>query len=234
MKRPAAIAFLSGLLPVTAVLVAYLLNVFASTELELRFICMPFVDGCVSISRAARSGPGLHLFRALMLPCAVLILLSWDFVRAWLLELEACTKKRAWTIFGLGAVGAIFLVVYVTWLGTDGELYKWLRRYGVTFYFGGTALAQLLLVWVLWPQRRTLLEGRLARPVGALTALVSLQWALGVFSAFKSLVFSDPDFIGRIQNVIEWWYALPMALAFFAIAGLFCRTGSRTRFLVDR
>jgi hypothetical protein len=51
--------------------------------------------------------------------------------------------------------------------------------------------------------------------------LVSLQWALGVFSAFKRLLFADPVFIDRIENVIEWWYALAMSLAFLAIAWMF-------------
>ena len=124
----------------------------------------------------------------------------------------------------------MFLVVYVTWLGTEGDWYRWLRRYGVTFYFAGTAFAQLLLVWLLWPQRRTLAGGRLRRAVAALTGLVAVQWALGVASSLKSLVLSDPELIDRVENLIEWWYALPMALAFLAIAQLFRRSGFRARF----
>jgi len=82
----------------------------------------------------------------------------------------------------------------------------------------GTALAQLLLVWVLWPERARLSGGRLAGPVVVLTALVSLQWALGVFSAFKRLIFDDPQLIDRLENIIEWCYALPMATGFIVVA----------------
>lgn len=230
MKKPALITLLAGLLPILAVHLAYLLNAFSGGELEPRFVCLPYIDGCVSISRAARSGPGLHLFRAVMLPCAVLVLLSWSFVREWLLCLDVCSRKRAWWVFVPGAVGAVFLVFYVTWLGTDGEWYRWLRRYGVTFYFGGTALAQLLLVWILWPLRKRLSGGTLSGSVTALLTLVSLQWALGVFSALKSILFSDPVLIDRIENVIEWAYALPMALVFVLIAWMFNRSGFETRF----
>ena len=191
---------------------------------------MPYLDGCVSISRAARSGPGLHLFRALMLPSAVLLLLSWEFVREWLRGLGACSGRRGWLIGGLGAVGAVFLVFYATWLGTEGDWYRWLRRYGVIFYFAGTALAQLLLIWVLWPQRMRLAGGRLARPIAALTALVSLQWALGVFSSLKRLIFDDPQLIDRIESIIEWCYALPMATGFIVIAWMFRRSGFHARF----
>lgn len=232
MTGPVTIVFLAGLLPLIAAHAAYLLNIFAGTELLPQFICFPYTDGCVSISRAARSGPGLHLFRALMLPGAALLLLSWEFVREWLRKLEACTPQRAWVIAGLGMLGAFFLVFYVTWLGTDGEWYRWLRRYGVVFYFGGTALAQLLLVWVLWPQRHRLTAGRLAKPIVLLTALVSLQWALGVFSAFKRLIFNNPEIIDRLENIIEWCYALPMASCFIVIAWMFSRTGFHARFHV--
>lgn len=61
------------------------------------------------------------------------------------------------------------------------------------------------------------------RPVTLLTLLISLQWALGVFSAFKRLIFDDPILIDQIENVIEWWYALAMSLAFLVIASLFSR-----------
>jgi len=120
-------------------------------------------------------------------------------------------------------------VFYVTSLGTEGEWYRWQRRYGVIFYFGGTALAQLLLVSMLWPQRHTLASGGLLRSVAALTALVTLQWVLGVFSSVKRLVFEDPEFIDRLENVIEWWYALPMATGFIVIAWLFSLSNSWIR-----
>jgi hypothetical protein len=227
---PAKIAFLAGLLPILAAHLAYLLNVFTGVDLAAEYICNPYFDGCVSISRAARSVPGLHLFRAIVLPCSVLLLLSWLFVREWLPGLAACTVRRAWVICGLGMAGAVFLVFYVAWLGTEGDLYRWLRRYGVIFYFGGTALAQLLLVWVLWPARRELSSGRLQKPVTVLTGLVSLQWALGVFSAFKRLIFDDPELIDRLENIIEWCYALPMSAAFIVIAWMFSRTGFHARF----
>jgi hypothetical protein len=227
MKRAAAIAFLAGLLPVIAVGLAYLVNMFVGDGLEPRFTCMPFWEGCVSISRAARSGPGLYLFRAVMLPCAVLILLSWRAVRAWLLDHSVCSPRRARIIFVLGAVGAVFLVFYVTALGSEGEWYRWLRRYGVTVYFGGTALAQLLLVASLWPERRQMQWGRLHAPIALLMSLVSVQWVLGVLSVLKRLLISDPDLVDRIENIIEWWFALPMALAFIAIAWIFRRSRLR-------
>ena len=223
-KRHVAIAFFAGLLPILAVFGAFLININAPGGIDPRFVCNPYLEGCVSISRAARSGPGLYLFRALMLPCVVVLLLCWHAVRSWLLARSACSPQRARIIFLLGAAGALFLVFYVTALGSEGEWYKWLRRYGVTIFFGGTALAQLLLVASLWPSRNVQVPGALKRPIRLLMALVSLQWVAGVLSVVKRLVLSDPDLIDRMENIIEWWFALPMALAFIAIAWLFARS----------
>jgi hypothetical protein len=224
MRRSVLVAFLAGSLPVIAVLAAYLLNIFAGDELEARFICNPYWDGCVSISRAARSGPGLYLFRLVMIPVAVLLLVCWNDVRNWLLGMDACSIRRSRIIFALGALGAVFLVSYVTALGSEGEWYRWMRRYGVTVYFGGTALAQLLLAWVLWPQRRDLARGALPGPVSMLMALVCLQWALGLASVIKRVFVYNPEMMDRIENIIEWAFALPMSLAFVVIAVFFLRS----------
>ena len=233
MLQPATTALLTGSIPIVAMILAYLANIMAGTELESRFICQPFWDGCVSISRAARSGPGLHIFRAIMLPCAVLLLFSWIYIRDWLTGLAVCSHSRARAPFILGVIGAVFLVFYVTWLGTDGEWYRWLRRYGVIFYFAGTALAQLFLVAALWPVRLSLAEGRLATSITTLTVLVSLQWGLGIASVAKRLLISDPVLMDRIENVIEWTFALPMVLAFLVVAWMFRLTGFSAQTRLD-
>ena len=44
------------------------------------------------------------------------------------------------------------VLVYAGALGTEGEFYKWMRRYGVVFYFGFTGIAQLLVAnRLFWP-----------------------------------------------------------------------------------
>lgn len=224
---PALIALLAGLLPIFAVHAAWLLNLWAGANLEAEFLCFPYTDGCVSVSRAVRSGPGLHVFRAIMLPTAVLLLFSWLLLPAWFRKLGL---NQRGTITGLGLIGAVFLVIYSTWLGTEGSWYGWLRRYGVIFYFGCTALALLLLLNVLWRQRTQLLEGRLRVPIEWLAFLVAWQWLVGVFAAAKRLVFSDPAFIDRLENITEWWFALPMSLSFVVLAVMYDRSGFRLRF----
>lgn len=222
--RPHMIAFLCGLLPFFGVHVAYLFNLADPAALAPPFHCIPYWDGCVSISRAARSGEGLYLFRALVMPTAALMVLTWLCAAQWL-RLLTENHRHARLVGLMGSVGALFLVVYASWLGTEGVWYGWLRRYGVIFYFGLTAMSQLILLDALWPQRKSLLDGALENGLRWFLALVVLQWGSGVFSSIKRLLFNDPALIDRVENIIEWLFALAMSGGFLAIAWLFRRSG---------
>lgn len=213
MSREAILALLCGLLPLFIIHYAYWLNIHTPDVLAAVYQCNPYFEGCVSVSRAARSGPGLFWFKLVMLPCAVLIAVSWRNVGAWMAgimsELEI---TRLWTV-RLGMLGAVALVFYVIFLGTEGEIYSWLRRYGVVFFFGMTALAQLLVARLVW-EAFGALKGWLA---ALFLVLVSLQWVTGVFSVLKRLIFDNPDLIDRLENMAEWLMIVLMSLGFILI-----------------
>ena len=63
-----AVCLAAGLLPIVAVHFAYWLNLQHGLE-----GCNPYWDGCLSVSRAVRSGPGLAWFKALSVPMAGLM-----------------------------------------------------------------------------------------------------------------------------------------------------------------
>src|SRR5690606_9868470 len=71
---------LVALVPFVAAHVAYAISIDAGHVPA----CMPYVEGCTSISRAARHGLGNLVFRPLMLPCALLLALPWLAARRWL------------------------------------------------------------------------------------------------------------------------------------------------------
>lgn len=85
------LALAAGLLPAVAALAAWQL----STRLELIAACNPFIDGCVSISRAARHDLPNHLFGAIVLPAAVLQGLTWWLAAVWLRELALLAPAPA-------------------------------------------------------------------------------------------------------------------------------------------
>ncbi|HET6397276.1 MAG TPA: hypothetical protein VFF91_10595 [Pseudoxanthomonas sp.] len=167
--------------------------------------CNPYWDGCTSISRAARHGLGNHLFRLLMLPCALLLALHWWLAGEWLRQGDARGADGAWLLaFGIAAAQA--LAVYVAFLGTDGPAYAFLRRYGVTVYFGCGYLAQL---WFLRIARR---RGRLRRPMRMAMAGVCLAMlGIGVFKLLADLTLDDPARMDRLENALEWQLGLLLA-----------------------
>jgi hypothetical protein len=209
-------ALWAGLLPILAVNAAYLLNVLQGSE-----ACFPYLQGCQSVSRALRSGPGLWLFKLMAVPTTAAMVLTWLNMSQRLQQAGLGTPTSRRAIRWLGLIGAVFFLVYATWLGTEGEIYRWLRRYGVVFYFAGTGLAHLLLMALLGKTRSSISDG--AGAVRRYTGVVSLTWLFGVGSAFKRQIVDDPEFLDRIENALEWNFSLALALSFVALAPLLRR-----------
>src|SRR5690606_9001160 len=164
--------------------------------------CVPYFEGCTSISRAARHGLGNHVFRLMVLPCAALVGLHWWLAARWLGR-----GAIAW----LGAVAALALATYATFLGTDGETYRFLRRYGVVCFFGFGYLAQLGFLRGLRKDARTHV-----RPFNAMVTVSALMLVLGLGNVIAGALVVDADLKDRIENALEWhlgwllaaWYLL--------------------------
>jgi hypothetical protein len=184
---------LIALLFVVAAHAAYLLSIQAGHVPA----CVPYVDGCVSISRAARHGVGNHLFRLLVIPCAVLHALVWLLAHRWL------RGGRWMTVLGVGS--AIALAVYATFLGTEGEAYRFLRRYGVVVYSGFGYLAQLALM-----RRASRTQALSARVIAAMSWVSIAMLMLGIANVVAGLVLADPLEKDRWENIFEWWLGLLM------------------------
>lgn len=212
--HPAWIALLVGIAPIVVVHACYALSIQAGTAPA----CIPYFEGCTSISRAARHGLSNHVFKAVMLPCAAMIALFWWLAAAWLRsnppdddEGDAGRGRRIGAMRALGFVGALFLVLYATFLGVEGDLYRWMRRYGVTIYFSFTVLGQMTMASLL--------------PAGAglrraLAWTCALMLGLGLASIPLQHVFSAGDVA---VNALEWNYALLMSLGFVFVGAHWAR-----------
>ncbi len=211
------LALLAGLLPLLATALATTL----SMQQGLVPTCNPFVDGCTSISRAARYELPNHLFRAIMLPAATLQALVWLLLARWLLQVGVASRSTAW-IAPLGLVAGVALVVYGSFLGVEGPVYRWLRQYGTVVYFGFTCLNLLLTGRALQQMAK---QGRLQLQRGwerSFVALAVTLVLLGLVNAIVAAVFGEP-LKGRMENVTEWWGGVIFVLGFFAIAALWRR-----------
>lgn len=140
--QPKTLAVIISVLPFLVINVAYMVSAYEGYVPW----CLPYIDGCTTISRAARSGSAIFIFRAAMIAYGVLLIWFWIYSKQWLVMLNESSAKIANIIFWLGLTGAIFLIVYVDFLGTTGEVNRFMRRYGIIIYFTFTPLAQLLML----------------------------------------------------------------------------------------
>lgn len=163
--------------------------------------CVPYWEGCTSISRAARHGLGNHLFRLLVIPCAVLHGATWWLAGRWLRNDDG--NAATYWMLALGLFSASALAIYATFLGTDGEVYGFLRRYGVTVYFGFGFLAQLLLM------RRARVLRRMPSVLLTGMALVCVAMlGLGVGNVIAGALVVEDSLRDRIENALEWQLGL--------------------------
>lgn len=211
------IAALTGIWPLIVVNGSLALSI-GTGALEPTF---PYIDGEASISAAARQDPTIYWFRIAMMPYALVLALFWWLNHRWLQSWQSQRVISQRLMLACGLTGAAFLILYSSFLGTEGVMYGWLRRFGATLYFAGTALAQLIGLRVLW---HTSLEGMdRYRPWlrSALTISAALL-ALGVANAVLPPVVPDSF---RIENVIEWHFGLLMSAWFVVLSVLWRQSG---------
>ena len=206
----------AALLPAIAAVIA--LALFTA---ERGSFCNPFIDDCVSISRMARHGLANALFRALVLPGAVLQALTWlGAARA--LAAIGLGRRDAFLLALLGVCAGVALVTYGSFLGSEGAVYRWLRRWGTLIYYAGTYLAMLLFARAAHRLHAThglampRGHGRVLLMLLAFIAVISLCHVFAVVSPFAA--FED-----RIENITEWWGSLALTLAFITMALLWRR-----------
>jgi len=221
---------ITGFAPIFAAHVSYLIGIRAGV---LR-ACMPYIEGCTSISATGRYPPASFLFKAVMMPEAILLALYWLFSVAWLRSLSRAAGRSdnvGTSIAAFGIAGALFLIVYVTFLGTQGPVYDFMRRYGVYLYFLFTVIAQLILVAKVMSVSPSLR----IRGVVAITkiqlAVALIPFALGILNLILKAVLDDAD---ASENIIEWIFALLMHSYFLLSYFAWRATGFDAAFSVDR
>lgn len=166
------------------------------------------------------------MFRAIVIPAAALQGLTWWLCVPWLRGLGATGRSLA-RLKWLGVAAAGFLVLYASFLGTEGNAYQWMRRYGIVGYFGGTFLCMLVTGGHL---RSLALSGALRLPVRfdlVLLGLLGTLLAMGLANVFVPRLLDDPGLGNRLENALEWHAGILYAIYFAALAWLWRRTSGK-------
>lgn len=202
-----ALAWVAALLPLAAAHAAYVI----SASQEAVPWCLPHIEGCTSISRAARSTSAASVvYKALVLPYSVVVALFWWRAGAWLREVAPGRRRTQLALFPLGLVAALATAMYAVALGVEGELHQWIRRYGINVGFGFTFIAELLLTAAIAREPRV--PEVLRR---AMVGMCAAMLALGVASIPLQFLSGSH---GNAVNAIEWTYGVLM-LCFFPLIG---------------
>ncbi len=201
---------LAGVLPFLAANLAYWMGVTH----DVLPSCLPYTDGCTSVSSAGRHPPGSLLFRAVHLPQGVLLLFLWYFSVQWLRALRAGVRRSTELVVLIsGSIGGLALIVYTTYLGTTESFYEFMRRFGIYCYFLGTVLAQLFLALSFLRHAKSLRSPALVNMARAMLWLCVTPFVLGGLNLiFKALLVDA----GAVENRIEWIAAASMQ-AYFVV-----------------
>jgi hypothetical protein len=200
----ARLALVAGVLPIVIVHACYGLSVQAGIVPA----CIPYLTGCTSISATGRHGVSWVLFKAGMIPTAIVMAAYWVRCRDWLLALGRSDGRVLRAMLVLGVVSALFLILYTMFLGSKGDFYDLMRRYGVTVHLSFGVLAQILLTRELL----ALEDGRVPRAlVRGKLLVITLLLGLGLGSIPLKNFVADKKYL---ENAVEWNFAALMALYF--------------------
>ena len=209
--QPRTLALIITILPFLASNGVYLLSAYE----EFIPWCIPYIDGCTTISKAARSGNSIFIFRATMIAYGVLLIWFWIYAKQWLNQLYGHTTNTARIMLWLGVVGAIFLIVYIDFLGTTGEMNRFMRRYGIMVFYIFTPMAQLLMLKQHYNILPSLPEGTIKpRVLQYQLVTILLMLIIGIISIALDATQSKTY---ESENIVEWNFSLLLNMYFLGM-----------------
>ena len=214
--RLSPLAWATALLPLATMHVCYLL----SASEQLVPWCLPWFEGCTSISRASRSGTAYFVFKAGMLPACVCMMLFWWANRHWLRHMQVEPTTWWW----LGMLAALPLALYTVVLGHAGETPYMLRRIGVVGFFGLTFLAQLGL-------SASLRHSAMSAAGRSLLRLCGFTLLVGIVSLILGVIW--PEHYDTMDDGFEWALAVLINLHTLWVAWLWQRSGFAVNFSLN-
>jgi hypothetical protein len=178
-------------------------TIFAVDQIGMSGFTIPYIDGGISISRAARTYPTYLLFKPGMIITAILLIKYWIANNKLIIELNKEKKdKEKFLLFGF--LSAIFLIIHSIFLGIsfENDLYKFFRRFVLLAFIIFELVAQGLLVAKLYNAKEKISgitnKNVLFFKIGLVVSLVVV--------AFASLPFLVSSGYTHFKHALEWNY----------------------------
>ena len=205
-----ALPYWAAVLPLVTITTSY----FVAASVEHVASCIPYLTGCTSVSSTGRMAPESLIFRAGLLPAAVVLILFWHR-SAVFLELNGDTTFRVNALKAVGLALGLSLMLYALTLGFEDGPYPRLRRIGMSGFAIGTFVAELLFVFGYKPLRR-------ADTSALWRWLIAFCVALPLLDLLSEVVkWAGVD--GNSPDHVATWNAFVAASAYYFLTGTIWR-----------
>ena len=183
------ISLLIFFVPIISVSISYLISAF------FNYVpwCIPFTDGCTSISKVGRYGISFYIYKIFLIPVAILVIYFWFKIY---LEIY----KNIFLLI-MSLIASIALIIYLSSLGFDGSTYRFMREFGIFFFFILMPLTQILVTSLAPPDHFK---------TKFFIFLILISYSVLLFAYLKILTLDN----GNYENIIEWNFAFLIFLFF--------------------
>tara|TARA_B100000900_G_scaffold407773_1_gene420979 strand:- start:381 stop:1076 length:696 start_codon:yes stop_codon:yes gene_type:complete len=193
-------------------------TIFTVDQIGRSGFSIPYLDGSLSISRAARTFPQYLIFKPAMFITAFLLYLYWSKNNQLVNNLKSTNLNYKFKIFGI--LSAIFLVVHSILLGVkfDIQIYKLFRRVVLLLFIIFEIVAQGLLVINLY-KLKSKIQTLINKKVLILKIILVSVLAIIAVLSLPILIKSGNT---HFKHALEWNYFVGVIL-FYLLSNFFWR-----------
>ncbi|ASP37450.1 hypothetical protein CHH28_01590 [Bacterioplanes sanyensis] len=211
---PQRIALMAFLIPVVTIAVSYALTVMAGHEP----LCIPYIEGCATITSTGIYYPAAYILRAGIAMSAVVFILWWYCVRAWLESVKQAPLV-GWfhAVVWIAVIASVLIIASMVILGENlipSRDHRTLWRFhAVTagLFFLANSICQIMMT-VRMRQLRDQLGIKFSHII-AKEVLAAIQ--LVMLLVLIVMTIMDWEFDGMIA-FFEWWLATLSSLFYLS------------------
>ena len=199
-----SLPFFEALLPLLTINICYLV----AASLDHVPVCIPYLEGCTSVSSTGRQFPESVIFKFGMIASAVVLMLLWLATARFLRVCgESLLRVNALRVFAM--LATVSLVIYAITLGMNNDDYAGIRRLGTRGFAICSTLAMIAFAILYYPRRTNETRNLF---VWLVITSASLP-VIGLISEIAKLL----DMPSRSINYIAAWNAFVAASIFYFV-----------------
>ena len=193
-------------------------TIFEVDQVGISGFSIPYIDGSLSISRAARTYPQFLVFKPAMWLTALLLYFYWTKNNQIVNLLNATNINYKFRIFGI--LSAILLAIHSLFLGIkfEIEIYKLFRRVVLLLFIIFEIIAQGILVYHFFKLKHKIINFINKNILRLKLLLVAILAIIGILSLPILLTSGNTQF----KHALEWNYFVGV-VSFYFLSKLFWR-----------